>query len=112
MLLYIVNFVLVFQICKYVCIQQLESKLTKTIDTNATTIENKKAKIEAKKAKANTKARITIIKTTKTKKSLRLRIYKVNYIYISLVLETTLILLSYLLFFSNLREFASNTLYN
>jgi len=102
---------------------QLKNKLRRTKNINKTTtikrkikkakkikIETKETKIETKitktsikvNTKANTKAIITIIRTTINRKYLlRLRKQFVC-IYISLVFKIVLILLNYLLLFNNL----------
>jgi len=87
------------------------------------TKEAKKSKIKIKKIRASTKASaranakatttIATIATIITNKKQLSKLYQqFACTHVSLVLETTLMLSSYLLLFNNLREYASNTLYN
>jgi len=85
--------------------------------------EARKTKVKTRKTKASTRAsakanaKATITTTTTTtitinKKQLSKLRKQFAYIYVNLVFKITLILLSYLLLFNNLRECASNTLYS
>jgi len=97
----------------------LQSKrgLKKTTSASKIIIDRKDAKDKASKteekakARANARAATTTTTTTTDRKQL-LKLHKQFVcIYISLVLETVLILLNCLLLFDNLQECTNNTLY-
>jgi len=82
-------------------------------EARETKVETRKIETNTKtNAKANTKATTTITKTTTNKKQLSKLCKQFICTHVSFVFEITLILLSCLLLFNNLREYTNNTLYN
>jgi len=128
--LYIVNFVSIFFNSQVHFILRLEKELRRATSASKITINKRKTrdnarearetKVETRKietstktnAKVNTKATTTTTTTTTNKKQLSKLCKQFICTYVSFVFEITLILLSCLLLFNNLREYTNNTLYN
>jgi len=122
--LYIVNLVSISFNSQMRFILRLKRKSKKATSANKITINKREIKDNARKAKktkasakANAKAKAiittitTIIIATNKKQLLKLH-NQFAYMYVNLVFEITSILLSCLLLFNNLREYANNALYN
>lgn len=123
MLLYIINFISISFDLQIYFILQSKRESRKTTNVNKITINKKETKDRARKIKAKAKEikietkiiktniEVSAIATIDRKRLLKLRKQFV-YIYVNLVLKTTLMLLNCLLLFDNLQKYIDNTLYS